>query len=85
MKKHKIFVDEIMEEIRGLAEYYQLSYEDGDVFELDSSELKPFKEELLATVKRFLEQEELEEVVDEDEDDDEDFSMFLLDDDDDLS
>lgn len=84
MKKHKIFLEELMDEIRSLSEYYPLTVEDGELFEIPASDLKPFTEELMNTIKKFLSQEE--ETTDEDsEEDDDDFDMFMVDVDDDLS
>jgi len=84
VKKHKIYLEELSEEIKSLSEYYQLTYEDGEAFELKTSEVKPFTEELIAIIKKHIAQETIIDEEDTDTDDD-DYDMFLLDVDDDLS
>ncbi|PGK51374.1 hypothetical protein CN918_26650 [Priestia megaterium] len=85
MKKHKIFLEDLAEEMKSLSEYYQLTYEDGEAFELKASEVKPFTEELLAAIKKYIIEETTVDEEDTDTEDDDDYDMFLLDVDDDLS
>lgn len=84
MKKHKIFLEDLMEEIRSLSEYYPLTFDEGEAFEIETTDLKPFTEEIMNAIKKFLTPEE-EVGEEEEEEDEEDFDMFMVDVDDDLS
>lgn len=91
MKTSKIYLEELMDEIRTLSMDYRLVVEDGESFEIENTDAKHFSEDLLTTIKGFLaknfasdeDTENENALMDDDEDDDDDLYMYVGEDDDD--
>jgi len=80
----RFYLEELIEEIRSLAEQYDTDEHDSDIFVLKTNELTAFSEDLSRVIKNFVEKElvlgESEEEIETDEYED----MFWLEDDDEL-